>query len=300
MELRQVLGQTWAIEGSGMMGLYRLDQRRCILLDCGQRWEREELADLLDRRGLTPVGVLASHIHVDHSINCGWLRARYRCPVAVPAGEAHLCASALGLKGFLWCFSPGDLERLWGDLLCPVDQTIPAGDGPFSFAGAEFHIVHTPGHSLDHLSIITPDRVCYTGDAVFSGEMLSAKLPFGLCLATMMDSVQKVGQLDCAAYILSHRGVYQDVAPLVEATGELLRRRTGEIAALADRPMTKDELWRATVDHFQLYSSKPTRVAMLQRTLGLYLDYLVDAGRLTIAARRGQLYYEPAAPASNS
>jgi hypothetical protein len=39
---------------------------------------------------------------------------------------------------------------------------------------------------------------------------------------------------------------------------------------------------------------------MLQRTLGLYLDYLVDAGRLTIAARRGQLYYEPAAPASNS
>lgn len=292
MKLTQVLGQTWVLEGSGLIGLYRLDDRRCILLDSGEQFEREELADALDAAGLTPVGVLTSHIHTDHSINNGWLSRRYGCQAAVPAGEAHLCRSALALKSYLSCYSPGTLARERGEMVCRPDHLIPLDADRFSFCGAEFRIVHTPGHSLDHLSIITPDNVCYTGDAVFSGKLLTAKLPYGLCLSMMMDSAQSLKGLDCPAYIVPHRGVCREIGPLADATCELIRRRGEEILALVDHPMTWEEIWRAAIQHFSLYSSHPLHAALLSRNFCSYLDYLTDTGALTLTAQRGLVLYQ--------
>lgn len=296
MKLTQVLGRTWAVEGSGMIGLYRLDGRRCVLLDSGERWEREPLAALLDGAGLVPAGVLSSHIHSDHSINNSWLRRRYGCQVAVPAGEAHLCRSALALKDYLYCYSPGTLDRERGDMVCPPDCTVPSGDGSFSFCGADFRIIHTPGHSPDHLSIITPDHVCYTGDAVFSGEMLSAKLPYAFYLAGMLASAPRLKGLDCGAYIVPHRGIHRELDPLVDGTCQLIRRRADEILALADRPMSREELWRAVISRFELYSSHPLHAALLERNFHSFLDYLVDTGALAVTAQRGLLLYRQSGP----
>lgn len=293
VKLTHVLGRTWAIEGSGLMGLYRLDGGKCILLDSGELFERQALADTLADAGLTPVGVLSSHIHTDHSINNGWLRRTYGCLAAAPAGEVHLSLSPLSLKGYLYCYSPGTLDTVWGEMASPVDCPIPGGDGVFSFCGVDFTIVHTPGHSLDHLCVITPDNVCYTGDAVFSNEMLTAKLPYGFYLAGMMDSARKLRELDCAAYIVSHRGIHPEIAPLVDSTIELLLHRAEEIRALVTRPMTWGEVWQAVNEHFSLLSSHPVRAALMERNLRSFLDYLADVGELKLSAGRGLTILSP-------
>ena len=43
MNLRQVKGNTWVLEGLEFIPLYRLDGGRCVLLDTGLAQEREEL-----------------------------------------------------------------------------------------------------------------------------------------------------------------------------------------------------------------------------------------------------------------
>ena len=293
MNLTQVKGNTWVLEGSGLMGLYRLEGDRCILLDSGEDFEREELAHTLAQAGLAPVGVLSTHIHTDHSINNGWLRREYGCQVAAPAGEVHLAKSPRALKGYLYSYTPEELTRIRGEMACPVDCPIPEEDGTFTFCGVPFSILHTPGHSLDHLCAVTPDNVCMVGDAVLTGEESSFKLPYALFLDQMIYSAGLLLNSRCDAYILSHRGVVSDIDPAVEWTQALLRKRAEEIRSLVDRPMTWEEVWRAVNEHFCLLSSRVFRAAVMERNLRSFLDYLVDQGKLERSARRGMIYLSP-------
>ena len=50
MNLRQVKGNTWVLEGLEFIPLYRLDGGRCVLLDTGLAQEREELERLFQER----------------------------------------------------------------------------------------------------------------------------------------------------------------------------------------------------------------------------------------------------------
>ena len=68
MKLIQIKGNTWVADGLEMIPFYKLDQQHCILLDSGFQVEREALEGALQKAGLTPVGILNSHAHVDH---CG-------------------------------------------------------------------------------------------------------------------------------------------------------------------------------------------------------------------------------------
>lgn len=294
MILTHVLGSTWAIEGNQLMGLYKLDDRRCILIDSGMLPEREELARLLAREGLTPVGVLSTHIHLDHSINNGWLRDTYGALTAAPANELSLCRSVPALKAYLYCCSPGVLEQYLGQMVSPVDCPIPHQEGTFSFCGVDFHIVPTPGHSPGHLCVITPDHVCCVGDAVLSEPLLSqAKLPYNFHIAGMLDSARRLRTLDCPRYLLCHHGVFDDLHPLIDATCALSHRKGDELCALIPRPMTYAEVWQAAIDHLGLYTSNPFKAAMIERNLRSFLDWLVDQGRLNWYAERGMLYYAP-------
>ena len=47
MNLRQIKGNTWVLEGLEWIPFYKLDERRCVLLDTGLKSEREDLENAL-------------------------------------------------------------------------------------------------------------------------------------------------------------------------------------------------------------------------------------------------------------
>lgn len=91
-----------------------------------------------------------------------------------------------------------------------------------------FRILHTPGHSSGHICAVTPDNVCYTGDALMSQALLDAKLPYGLSIQLAMESRERLRELeDCDFFIMAHKGVCagREIGPLIDANQELVRRR---------------------------------------------------------------------------
>ena len=178
MNLTQIKGNTWVLEGQEFIPLYRLDERRCVLLDNGLVQEQEELEESLKGAGLVPAGILCSHAHIDHCGNSAYLQRKYGIPEALTAPEAGMCANLLTLKCYFLTLPPETVAEESSNMIHTPDVIIPPGDGPFSFCGAEFHIVHTPGHSAGHICTVTPDNVCYTADALLSYEMIEAKLPY--------------------------------------------------------------------------------------------------------------------------
>lgn len=298
MKLTQVKGNTWVAEGMELIPFYKVDDRRCILLDSGLLSEREELEEALLSAGLTPAGILCSHAHVDHCANNGYFQQKYHIPVALTAQEAGMCSDILNLKCYFLLLTPGTVERESSCMVHTPDVIFPPEDGPFSFAGAEFRIIHTPGHSAGHICTVTPDNVCYAADAMLSEEYMGSKLPYNLSQAMAEASREKLRGLGCDAYIMAHRGVCGPLEweDLIDENRELVHRRAEEILSLVDRPMTASQIVQAVCERYQLFTHKPHRALRFERNVRFFLEYLVDGGQLEIVCRRGAALFQRTAP----
>lgn len=293
MKLTQVKGNTWVIEANQLIPLYKLDDKRCVLLDSGLLQEREALEEALRAAGLKPVGILCSHAHVDHCANNGYFQEKYGTEVALTYPEAGMCASVLNLKCYFLTLSPGTVERESACMVHDPDIFLSMADGPMDLWGARFHIIHTPGHSAGHICTVTPDNVCYTADALLSRELLGAKLPYSLCHQMALVSREKLRDLDCDTYIMAHRGVCSggEIGELIDANQALVRRRAEEILALVDRPMTAGQIGEAACTLYELFTHKPPRALRFERNVRFFIEYLVDTGQLAETCQNGAAYY---------
>lgn len=153
MELEQVKDNTWVLKSWELIPVYRLDAHKCILLDTGLVEQREELQEALTNYGLEPVGVICSHAHIDHMGNVAYLKEKYGAKLAMSLGEAGHQMSYLGLNVTSYLLPPEDLES-WDAVKgtpCLADRIILPTEDHITFCGAEFDIVHTPGHTVDHI-----------------------------------------------------------------------------------------------------------------------------------------------------
>ena len=98
MKLTLVKGNTYVLEGEELIPLYKVGEDKCILLDTGLLIERQDLEDSLNHYGLTPIGVITSHSHVDHCANNGYLQEKYGTKIAMTFPEAGMCSTIMTLK----------------------------------------------------------------------------------------------------------------------------------------------------------------------------------------------------------
>ncbi len=286
-------GNTWVAEGIEWIPFYRLDEKRVVLLDTGLPEEREDLENSLLGAGLTPAGVLCSHAHVDHCAGNGYFQEKYGAEIALTFPEAGMCANLLTLKCYFLTLPLGTVEREAGCMIHEPDILIPPG-GPFSFCGALFQIIHTPGHSAGHICTVTPDGVCYAADALLSAEMLEAKLPYNLNHAMAMESREKLRDVDCSLFVMAHRGMCPagEIGTLIDQNQDLTRRRAAEVLELMDRPMTASEIDQAVCRRYKLFTHRFRRALRFQRNASFLIEYLLDRGELTAQLRDGVVFYE--------
>lgn len=107
------------------------------VVDPGQA---EPVLTHLSQHGLTLAGILITHHHYDHT-----------------DGVAALCEAFKGINVYGPSNSP----------FKGITNTLNEGD-TVSVFDTEFAIIHTPGHTLDHICYLNP-ALAFTGDTLFSG-----------------------------------------------------------------------------------------------------------------------------------
>ena len=294
MELRQVKGNTWVLDSWELIPLYKLDAHRCVLLDTGTWDQRDELETALDAAGLDPVAILCSHAHMDHMGSNVYFQKTRGTQVIMSLGEAAQIMSPLGIQLQYYNFNMGAFGQYpeLGTAPCLPDRILLPGEREIEIGGAQFEILPTPGHTIDHISVRTPDDVLYLADAMMTGRILHhAKFPYAISVGEYLDTLVKLREVKAAEYIVAHKGIYQEILPFIDLELRFFRQRMLDLLDRIDEVTTPKLLTQAICAHDRARPKSPRSLAYFEQASQNYLNYLTDQGWLALEIQENALVY---------
>jgi len=183
--------------------------------------------------------VIHSHIHIDHIGGDTLLSDGGRIPVYGPAGELeeslirHRELAGLGTGR-----GTNDPSTFLGSMEAIEDiLTDFSGMDHIDVCGARFSFVESAGHSKEHRLIVTPDKVCYLGDAIMYGDTLAgSKAPYTYDLAGDVISKKKLAQLEYPKYIAAHEESFdrEEMPAVIEQNLAIFRNILENVARLEE------------------------------------------------------------------
>ena len=184
-EWKKIGGSTYMAKiGICTIGMYMLPDGKSVLTDTGSK-PSEPFLRYFEDNHVRPATIIQTHLHIDHYANTDTLCALFGCPAYATEGEINARHNALSL---------------------PL-SAIPS-EGSLEIEGTVFKIISTPGHSTDHISVITPDNICFIGDVLMHERLAAhAKLPYMFRTAQAIESMKKVNSLNCDYYVPAHSGL---------------------------------------------------------------------------------------------
>src|SRR5690242_15930729 len=154
---------------------------QCVVIDPGIGVE-QQLDEVLREHRLSPVAVLLTHGHLDHTFSvtpvCG---ARGITAYIHPDDREMLADPAKGLSTDLTALFGGRLE--WAE----PDDVAPLVDGTeLDIAGVRLTVDHAPGHTRGSVLFRLAgdgsdgaEPICFSGDVLFAGSIGRTDLPGG-------------------------------------------------------------------------------------------------------------------------
>ena len=294
MELRQVKGNTWVLDSWELIPLYRLDAHHCVLLDTGTWDQRDELEAALDAAGLDPVAILCSHAHMDHMGSNAYFQKTRGTQVIMSLGEAAQIMSPLGIQLQYYNFNMGAFGQYpeLGTAPCLPDRILLPGEREIEIGGAQFEILPTPGHTIDHISVRTPDDVLYLADAMMTGRTLHhSKFPFAFCVRDYLDSMRKMRSEPADKFIVAHFGVYDEILPLVDMEARFFAERMLDLLDLIDQPTDPKKLTSDICRTYHITATKLSDVSYFESSSLSYLNYLRGLGYLEAYVEDNSIHY---------
>lgn len=174
------------------------DDLTCVVVDAGAG-VAGEVRRLVAERGLTPVAVLATHGHVDHTWDAAELTAAFGVPLVLHAADVYRLTDPFGTLGQVGVShdEDGPLAQALADIGADSgsyrapDRVEPFGGalGPdgrtadvvLELGGVRLVARHAPGHTEGStLYLLDADpAVALTGDVLFAGTIGRSDLPGG-------------------------------------------------------------------------------------------------------------------------
>jgi glyoxylase-like metal-dependent hydrolase (beta-lactamase superfamily II) len=221
MSLTKISGHTYFIPGPTNVGVFTTKSGYCVIVDTGlDNNAGRRLNDILNAAGLKPKIVINTHAHPDHfgantilkSLNPG-------LEVWVPPFERLFIENA-GLEAYSM-YGAAPYREMRSNLLhakaCEVDNTLNLGVA--DLLDKAFQVMALPGHTLGQIGIITPDKVAFIADSLFSTEILEKySMPFLQDIKQQLNTLETLLNLDAEHLLQSHStGLITDLSRTVNS-----------------------------------------------------------------------------------
>jgi glyoxylase-like metal-dependent hydrolase (beta-lactamase superfamily II) len=221
----QLVPGVWRIPtaGKNLINSFALvqDDGSVTLVDCGLKKAPARIVAGLAAIGKRPADVtriVLTHVHPDHAGGAAEMSRRTDAPVLVHPGD-HPWAVTGRITGNV------DRSTRLGRLLSrapegtiePFAPGDPLADGDVLPVSGGLRVVHTPGHSPGHISLLLEESgTLITGDAIFNFSFLrGARIsPSFLCsdFAMTKQTAHRLGELDYTLAAFTHGPEIRDGA----------------------------------------------------------------------------------------
>ena len=144
--------------------VHPVDSSKAILFDAGD--ETEPILKKIDELGLELIYLVNTHGHSDHIFGNKIILEHTGAQLLIhELDEPFLFNPQLNLSAFLGA----ELESPKPDRILQEGDTI-------SLENLEFKVLHTPGHTPGHISLLS-DGHAFVGDVIFQGSVGRTDLP---------------------------------------------------------------------------------------------------------------------------
>lgn len=148
------------------------DDGSVTLVDCGLAKAPARIVAGLAAMGRTPADVtriVLTHAHPDHAGGAAEMSRRTGAPVAAHAADVPYAEGGHNPPVDPAVTGGRFFTRVAGGRFPAVRVAQPLADGDVLDVGGGLRVVHTPGHSPGHVSLLhEPTRLLITGDALFN------------------------------------------------------------------------------------------------------------------------------------
>lgn len=154
------------------------ETKECFIIDPGA--SGKQIAEKLRQDNLTPVAVLLTHGHFDHTASAKTLAKEF--DIKIYAHEAEADTLRDPQKNVSWMIQLK--ESYDADVFLKDEETL-------TLAGFEIKVLHTPGHTEGGCCYyIAEENVVFTGDTLFAQSVGRTDFPGG-SMSQLVRSIQE-------------------------------------------------------------------------------------------------------------
>ena len=287
-ELNHITGNSYYIQSPSKMGLVKLNDTDVCLIDSGNDKDAgRKVRQLLDTNGWHLTTIYNTHSNADHIGGNRYLQGQTKCKIYAQGIECDITRHPVLEPAFLYGgFPPKDLRHKFlmaqeSDAQELTPAVLPEG----------FELLQLPGHFFHMVGFRSPDDVVYLADCLSSRETLDKyQIGFLYDVAAYLDTLEKVKNMQAAAFVPAHAEVTEDIAPLAQYNIDKVLEIADHMVDLCAEPAIFEELLKKLFDDYGLTLTFEQYV-LVGSTVKSYLAWLKDNGRLTVLFEDNRLLW---------
>ncbi|MBK1810920.1 MBL fold metallo-hydrolase [Clostridium sp. YIM B02505] len=293
MELTKINGNTYYIKAPTNIGVYSYKNKNCLLIDTGiNNSAARKIEEVLKENNLHVKYIVNTHSHPDHCGGNNYFKNNYTGCIVYTSEKERLYMENMELRtNMLYtATSPKNLSDDAKD--STVDYVLAEGNTKIN--DDKFEIFHLRGHSPQSIAIVTSDKVCFLGDALYSETILGKySFPYLFDVGSALISLEKIKEIDADYFVISHAEeivTKENLPELVDRNIDNIKDYCNQMIELLEKPLTKEELLEnltilndLDVDFRQYHLN--------YSSMSAFLSYLYNKGTINSSVENGRLYY---------
>lgn len=294
MTLEKIKGNTYYIPGATNIGVFAYKNKNCLLIDTGiNNTVARKVENSLNENNLHVKYIINTHSHMDHCGANNYFQKEYPGCVVYTSEKERLFMENPELFSNILYSVPNsfkELDRQSKPLV--VDFSLEYGMNKIN--DEKFEIISTAGHSVGHIAVVTPEKICFLGDCIFSeGIMKKYKLPYYVSLDEGINTLTKLKEIDADYFVLSHSDRIldkDDLLRLVDLNIETIKKFENQILELLEQPQTKEGVLESIA---VLNEMNPDfkEYHLDYAAVSAYISYIYEKGLIDYSASDGRVYY---------